>query len=143
MERICPLGRIVAEPPPLSDTCLPGAGRIEGLVTLPFPPFPVLPPPGLPDGAPLPMLPAGPLVFLPTVEFPGLPVLAVPVLPMPGRAPGVVPALEPVVLGRVPVEGRVLEDRDGALLWGALFGALACGALAWGALGLGAGGAFF
>src|SRR5215472_7936750 len=73
MERICPLGRRLAVPPPRSETCLPASGRLtpfDRAVTLPpaFPmgprgllmrmfPFPVLP-------TPIPFLPAVPTALL-------------------------------------------------------------------------------
>src|SRR4029077_11572229 len=50
-ERICPFGRMCADPPPLSDTCLPG-GVCEARAFTPAdpfaaPPFAFKPPPAL------------------------------------------------------------------------------------------------
>lgn len=111
MERICPFGRIFAEPPPRRDTCLPGAGRLKPLAAPLFPPLPILPPAILLFEE-LPGLPVEPFPFLPIVPVPVLPVV-------PGRVvPGLTPLVEvwvvfpvglPFVCAEVvglPVEGR-------------------------------------
>ena len=63
MERICPLGRMLAVPPPLRETCLPGRGRLT-LDTEPAPPLPALAPPFLPIVEPAPVLPVFPVLFM-------------------------------------------------------------------------------
>jgi hypothetical protein len=152
-ERICPLGRMCAVPPPFSETCFPGAVRFIAVL---------LPPAGRP------LAPPG----FPAVVFPGRPLFPAPGLPafvVPGRP--VVPELLPVelepgrplllVVGRpfVVVLGRPFDVADGRPVelfpgrpWLALpgrpLGADECcvdaagrlGAEAWdGALGCGAG----
>lgn len=127
MERIWPFGRMFAVPPPLSETCLPGAGRFTPLLALLLPPLLMLPEPGLPipdvaPGFPLPGL----LVFpVPGRLVPGLAPFVVPGLPV------VVPGFPVVVDGRAPVVGWLVEG-------------LAAGFdAACGAAGLGADGVFF
>src|SRR5579884_1494440 len=100
--RIWPLGRMTAEPPPRSVTCLPGSGRLTvlGRVTARvFPGVPFLPAiPGFEDRF---------MVPLPVVLFPG-PVRPIdPVLVLP---PVVVVGRFPDVFGRLPMfdVGRVL-----------------------------------
>lgn len=115
MDRIWPFGRMLAVPPPLSDTCLPGGVRPVVLAMFPVPPLPEPP-----------VFPTEPAPFLPEFRVPGL---AVEVLPDP------LPDLPWVVPGRplvewAWVEGWLVEDFAGALL---------CGALGLG----GAGGVFF
>ena len=115
MERIWPLGRMVAVPPPLSDTCRPGAGLFTDLVPPAFPLFAELGPPArlLPEGVPVFPLP------LPVVEVPLFAPVAVPGLPplvplfetVPGRFAFVFPGL--VLEECVAVEG--LLDFEGAL----------------------------
>src|SRR6266567_4323411 len=143
--RICPLGRMCADPPPFSETCLPGG---VWFIAVLFPPA----------GRPLaPGFPAVVLPGRPLFPAPGLPAFVVPGRPVelePGR-----PLL--VVVGRpfVVEPGRPFEFVDGrpvelfpGRLWLALpgrpLGADECcadaagrlGAEAWdGALGRGAG----
>src|SRR5580658_2589744 len=96
IERICPFGRILAVPPPLSDTCLPGAGRLPVLATPLVPP--VLEPLVRFVAAGVPVLPAPPaLPFLPAVPVPVRP--AVPALAAPGvvwvpAVPGLAPFVD-------------------------------------------------
>ena len=97
MERICPLGRMLAVPPPRSDTCLPGAGRFPFLATFPLPPLARLPP-GRPAAGPV--LPTVCVAFVCAVPVPFLPVV------VPGL---VVPGLVPVVDGCVPVAGLLAD----------------------------------
>src|ERR1700737_3978952 len=83
MERICPFGRMVAIPPPLSATCLTGAGRFTFLAIAPLGTRPTFVPAALPiaEGAPA-LPPTGPLPF-PFAPVPALflPATVVPVLP--------------------------------------------------------------
>ena len=126
MERICPLGRMVAVPPPLSDTCRAGAGRFTVLATPPFPPFPRLAPPVLFTADGTPVLPTGPFAF-PTLPVPFLAAMPVPVLPevvvvpvlptvVPGLVPVVVPGLPPLVDECIAVEDRPFEGREAGAL---------------------------
>lgn len=123
IERICPLGRMLADPPPFSDTCLPGAGRLVVLATFAFPPLPMLPPDVFPIAELVPGFPPAVVPFLPVVPVLVLPVVPAPVLATPGFVPVVVPGLDPVVevcvpvpvdgrLFEVPVEGRAVEGCD-------------------------------
>src|SRR5271165_7452339 len=101
MERICPLGRILAVPPPLRATCFPGRGRLT-LDTEPAPPLPALAPPFLPIVEPAPVLPAFPVLFN----------VPVPVLAPPGLVPAAVPGLVPAAPGRFAVAGRFVAGRS-------------------------------
>jgi hypothetical protein len=138
MERICPFGRMVAIPPPLSDTCLTGAGRFTFLAIAPLGTPPTFGPAVLPIAEGVPVLaPAGPLpfpfatgpaLFLPDTVVPVLPevltdpVLADavprPVLPtvVPGLIAAVVPGLPTVGVGCIAVDGRTFEDREAGAL---------------------------
>lgn len=129
---------MLAVPPPLSDTCRPGAGRFAVLATLAFPPFPILPPEVLPVAELVPGFP--PEAVLPVVPVPVLPV--VPVLATPDLAPVVVPVLDPDVDECVPVPGRdPAEDEcvpapvDGRAVDGCGAGAECAGAAGFGAGG--------
>src|SRR5208283_2872048 len=122
MERIWPLGRKLAVPPPLRDTCLPGSGRLVLRLMVPLFPVPVLPVPVGP--LPFPFLPTVPVpVVLPV---PRVPVVPGPVLPTVPVFPTVVPVLVPVVPG-LPFIGKewVVAGRDVEV-----FGALTCGVVA-------------
>src|SRR5579871_5001584 len=74
MERIWPFGRMLAVPPPRSETCLPGRGRFTALARVGvWDGPPTGPRVGLVRAVPGPMvLLPGPV--LPTVPVPGLPV---------------------------------------------------------------------
>jgi hypothetical protein len=121
IERICPFGRIFAVPPPLSDTCLPGAGRFTVLAIATFPPFPMFPPLTLPVAIGLPALPIGRVafvptvaLFVPTVPLPAVPLPTVPVFPVVVTGL-VVPGLVAIVDVRFPVEGLLIVECAGAL----------------------------
>jgi hypothetical protein len=94
MDRICPLGRMLAVPPPRRETCLPGMVLVRVTVLAPVLPgvFGLLEPGVFGLDAEL---------FRPVV--PGLLVLLVPVVRVLGRAPVLVPVLVPVVCEAVPV----------------------------------------
>jgi hypothetical protein len=136
MERIWPLGRMLALPPPLSDTVLPGgvrpAVRVEaGLAVVP-PGFPVVDPV-------LPVVPG----FAFAAGFPvvaDFPVVAVREL-VPGRLVDALPGL--LVVPGFPV----VVEWPAVLAWLCVVeceGAEALGAVCAGAAGLeGAGGLFF
>jgi hypothetical protein len=113
MERICPLGRMLAVPPPLRETCFPGRGRLT------LDALDALPPLG-PRASVLPRI-APPAPGLPAV--PGLFAVPAPGLPAPGLVPAAVPGLVPVAPGRFAVAGRFAAGRLAAGRAGAALGA--------------------
>jgi hypothetical protein len=109
IERILPLGRMLALPPPFSATVFPGGVRLALWPTVPG--FPEVP--GFAAGPPFPVV-AG-VVDLPAV-VPGFPVL-------PGRPVVEVLAVVPVLEGVVP--GLVIPGFWPAVaVWLAVFGRL-------------------
>ncbi len=149
-ERICPLGRMCAVPPPFSETCFPGgvwfiavlfppAGRPlapPGFPAVVFPGRPLFPAPGLPafvvPGRPVELEPGRPLLVVvgrPFVVEPGRPFEFVdgrPVELFPGRPWLALP-------GRPLGADECCVDAAGRLGAEAWDGALGCGA---GALGV-------
>jgi hypothetical protein len=124
MERIDPLGRMLADPPPLRETFLPGGVRLPTLLRLAVagrpPAAPGRPPvagrpaavPGRPPVVVWPAVVPGrlPVVVWPAVVPGRLPVVVWPAV-VPARLPVVVwPAVEPAWLVVVPREGVELCD---------------------------------
>jgi hypothetical protein len=137
IERILPLGRMLALPPPFRATVRPGGVRTaEGWVAVPglagVPGFP-----GVPDFAIVPGLLADALLAVAAPGFPGAALR--PVVEGLAAAP-VLADVAPGLAAPVLVAGAEwLVVRDGAAVWARAEG---CdGAETWGAAGLGAGGA--
>jgi hypothetical protein len=111
MERIDPLGRMLADPPPLRETFLPGGVRLPTLLRVAV----AGRPPAAPGRPPVAGRPAAvpgrpPVVVWPAVVPGRLPVVVWPAV-VPGRLPVVVwPAVVPAWLVVVPREGVELCD---------------------------------